>query len=70
METGGLETEAESIERAVDLLDRLLSTADGGRNVGIGQYEASTILALLMDKVYRAKVMSRLDDFAHMEAGD
>jgi len=35
----------------------------GGRGVGCGEYEASTILALLMNKEYRISVMSRLDDF-------
>ena len=58
-----LESESESVERAVDLLDQLLATADGGRNVGIGQYEATAIIALLMDKKHRVKVLSRLDDF-------
>lgn len=70
MGSGELETESESIERAVDLLDRLLVTVDGGRGVGIGQYEASTILALLMDKAYRVSVMSRLEDFADMDFED
>jgi hypothetical protein len=63
MDTNGLETESKSIERAVDLLDHLLYIADGGRAMVVGQYEASTILALLMDKPYRVDVMSRLDDF-------
>ena len=51
------------IEYAVDLLDRLLEAADGGRDVCVGDYGASTILALLMDKKYRRTVMSKLDDF-------
>jgi len=68
MEFGETETESESIERAVDLLDRLLATADGGRDVAVGEYEATTILALLMDKSYRVEVMSRLDDFAYIDS--
>lgn len=54
------------IESAVDLLDQLLQTTDGGREVVLGQYEASTILALLMDKMYREIVMLRLHDFADL----
>lgn len=63
METDGLETESECIERAVDLLDHLLYIADGGRAMVVGEYEATTILALLIDKSYRVDVMSRLDEF-------
>lgn len=70
MDREDLETESESVERAVDLLDQLSATADGGRDVLLGQYEASTILALLMDEPYRAEVMSRLDDFANVDTGD
>jgi len=68
MEFGETETASESIERAVDLLDRLLATADGGPDVAVGEYEATTILALLMDKSYRVKVMSRLDDFVYIDS--
>ena len=53
--TDGLETEAESIERAVELLDQLVYIADGGRGVTLGEYGATTILALLMDRSYRVK---------------
>lgn len=70
MDRDDLETESESVERAVDLLDQLLAAADGGPGVTLGQYEASTILALLTDKPYRVEVMSRLDDFANVEPGD
>lgn len=70
MESEGPETESDSLERAVDLLDRMLATADGGPSVSLGTYEASTILALLMDKAYRVNVMSRLDEFADAETGD
>lgn len=70
MESEGLETESDSLERAVDLVDRLLATVDGGPSVSMGTYEASTILALLMDKAYRINVMSRLDEFAGVESGD
>lgn len=70
MESEVLETESGSFQRAVDLLDRLLATADGGPGVSLGMYEASTILALLMDKVYRVNAMSRLDEFADAESGD
>jgi hypothetical protein len=70
MDREDLETESESVERAVDLLDRLFAAADGGRSVSLGQYEASTILALLTDKPYRVEVMSRLEDFAAVDTGD
>lgn len=70
MESDGLETDSDSLERAVDLLDRLLATVDGGPSVSLGMYEASTILALLMDKAYRLSVMSRLGEFADAETGD
>ncbi len=70
MDLDGNETETESIERAVQLLDSLLYIADGGRRMHIGEYEATTILALLMDKSYRVKVTSRLDDFAEVGTGD
>lgn len=66
MEADGLETESVSIERAVKILDHLLHIADGGRAMVMGQYEVTTILALLMDKPYRVSVMSRLDDFEHV----
>jgi len=68
MELGETETESESIQRAVDLLDRLLTTADGGQDLSVGEYEATTILALLMDKSYRVLVMSRLDDFTYINS--
>lgn len=68
MEANGLETESESIERVVDFLDHLLYIADGGRAMVVGQYEASTILALLMDKQYRVAVMSRLDDLVDINS--
>jgi len=56
-----LESKDESIERAVDLVDRLLITADGGPDVILGEYDASTIIALLSDSRYRIEVMSLLD---------
>jgi hypothetical protein len=59
MSRGELESERESLERAVELLERLAHAADGGRAASIGQYEASTLLALLEDERYRAKVMVR-----------
>lgn len=70
MNSDGNETETESIERAVQLLDDLLYIADGGRSMVVGEYEATTILALLMDQSYRVKVTSRLDDFAEVGTGD
>lgn len=70
MENLELEPESESIERAVELLDHLLIVADGGRGVVMEQYEATTILALLIDKPYRVKVMSRFDIFAQAGAED
>jgi hypothetical protein len=68
MSTYQEETEPECIERAVDLLDQLLRTADGGYGITLGQYGATTILALLMDRSYRLEVMSRLDDFACVDS--
>ncbi len=70
MDSEQLETQEVSIERALDLLDRLLATADGGRSISIGQYDASAVLALLTDKSYRIKVLSRLDDFSNTDTGD
>jgi|688.fasta_scaffold2127908_1 hypothetical protein len=70
MDSDGNETEADSIERAVQLLDNLLYIADGGRSMAVGEYEATTILALLMNKSYRVKVTSRLDDFDEVGTGD
>ncbi len=70
MNLDGNETQTESIERAVQLLESLLYIADGGRRMYLGEYEATTILALLMDKSYRVKVTSRLDDFAEVGTGD
>jgi len=70
MEDDDLETEAQSIDRAVDLLDRLLCTADGDRGFVVGEYAASTIIALLTDKKYRISVMSRLDDFEHFNLNE
>lgn len=66
MESGALESESQSIDRAVDLLDHLLEIADGGRGMVVEQYEASTILALLMDKRYRNEAMSQLNDFVYV----
>jgi hypothetical protein len=48
---------------AASLLDAVLVVAHGGQEVVVGQFEASTILALLIDGAYRSDVMSRLDDF-------
>lgn len=70
METNDLETESDSLEQAVELLDRLLTTADGGPSVSLGTYEASTIIALLTDKAFRVNAMSRLDEFADAETAD
>lgn len=70
METNTVETELESIERAAELLSRLLDTADGGSSVSVDQYYASTILALLMDNTFRMNVMSRLDEFADIDIID
>lgn len=69
MDNIDLETSDESVERAVELLDCLLAAADGGDSVTCGQYEASTIIALLADRSYRVEVMSKLDDFAEAETG-
>jgi hypothetical protein len=62
-----VEDETDEVEYAIELLDRLLEAADGGRNVHMGSYGASTILALLMDRDYRIAVMSELDDFQNTE---
>lgn len=70
MEINDLETESDSLERATELLDRVLATADGGPRVSLGTYEASTIIALLTDDAFRVNVMSRLDDFADAETAD
>ena len=70
MENDGLETEEQSIVNAVDLLDRLLFVADGDSPISIGQYDASTMIALLMDKPYRVEVMSRLPDFDNADSDD
>jgi len=43
---------------AVDLVDRLFEAADGGRHVSVGEYEASTILALFADSQFRENVLS------------
>jgi hypothetical protein len=61
---------ARQAKAAVELLNRLLETADGGQCVAIGQFEASTLLALLTRKSYRISIMSRLDDFADMPTAE
>ena len=67
MEGKNLESAEQSVERAVDLVDRLLTTADGGRAVNVGEYDAQAIIALLTDRAYRAEVMSQMHDFAGMD---
>ena len=57
------------VQDAVELLDRLLETADGGRGVSMGEYEASTMLALLMDKEYRRTTLSQLSNFDEIDHG-
>lgn len=61
MQSHELESELESVVRATDLLERLEEAADGGPIVQVGQYEASTLLALLTNKKYRTHAMSHLD---------
>jgi hypothetical protein len=61
MENSGLESKSDSIDHAAKLIDRLLNTSDGGQRIIVGQYEASTIVALLTDSLYRADVMSRVE---------
>lgn len=63
MDANGLESHEESVERAGELVERLLVAADGGPGVGVGQYEASTILALLTDELYRNTVLRRVEGF-------
>ena len=62
-----MDDDTDEVEYAVDLLDRLLETADGGRHVDLGPYGASTILGLLINRDYRVMVMSRLDDFQYSD---
>jgi len=40
----------------VEVVERLLEAADGGRTVRFGEYQASTILAMFGDPVYRKSV--------------
>ena len=61
-------TAEETTDRAIELLEHLLYVADGDSKVSIGTYEASTILALLMDESYRIEVMSRISDFDSIES--
>jgi hypothetical protein len=42
----------------VELIERLLEAADGGRKIGLGEYQASTILAMLDDPGYRNSVLA------------
>ena len=62
-----MDDESDEVDYAVELLDRLFETADGGRHVDLDSYGASTILGLLMDKKYRVDVMSKLTDFDGMD---
>ncbi len=57
----------QNVQDAAELLDRLLEAADGGRAVCMGSYDASTILALLMDKEYRRTAMAQLADFDDLD---
>lgn len=70
MENSDLESADESLEQAVNLIDRLLTVADGGDAFELGQYEASTIIALLTDKPYRIEVMSHVDGFTDADMDD
>ena len=45
------------LRAALELHERLLEAADGGRTVRLGEYEASLILAMLEDSVYRNSVL-------------
>jgi len=46
----------------VQLVDRLLEAADGGREIRVGEYYASTILAIIEDSEFHNKVISRHSD--------
>lgn len=55
-----IETQSQSVKRAAQLLEDILTIADGGRGMVVEQYEASTILAMLIDQEYRNEVMLEL----------
>jgi len=47
-------------QRAAELLESLEVAADGGDNVDIGDFEASTILAMLRDPAYYQRISDML----------
>lgn len=53
--------EARELEKAAQMLDNLLYAADGGKDVYIDQWGASTILAMLDDPAYYAKAKEACD---------
>jgi len=54
----------------VQLVDRLLEAADGGREVRLGEYYASTILAIFEDSMFRSRVLSGHSDILSTSTSD
>lgn len=47
----------EELDRAVGVYEDLLIAADGGDALEVGEFESTTILAMLGDDVYRERVI-------------
>ncbi len=52
------QTNQRELADGVQLVELLLETADGGGDICFGEYEASTILAMFENSMYRNSVLA------------